>query len=244
MSNRAFSARHIYDGAPLGSLVRFYDRTPEPAARDRNKRAAWSNANGTGRLIRKTPASDLTVPCFKLHVGDFGGDLIYVQDCRSFLVSSDLRFAVLAKPRRSQAAVLRDERGILTLVHLARTMSDAENWLQAHPGCRARIVPANVDVPRTYTYLHDIDHGWLIVSRADLDTAGLSPGDFSPWSRVCGDSFALDKYGDMPKFLKRLDERGIRYRLHDRLTKGDAHVRQYWFPNSVPAPQATKPTAE
>ena len=51
MSNRAFSARHIYDSAPLGSLVRFYDGTPEPAARDRNTRAAWSNV----RRIRFHP---------------------------------------------------------------------------------------------------------------------------------------------------------------------------------------------
>jgi hypothetical protein len=93
------------------------------------------------------------------------------------------------------------------------------------------------------TYLHDADHGWLIVSRTDLDAAGLSPGDFSPWGRVCGDSFALDGYGDMPKFLKRLDERGIRYRFHDRRTKGDAHVRQYWFPNEAAALQASKPSS-
>jgi hypothetical protein len=244
MSNRAFSARHIYDSAQLGSLVRFYDGTPEPAARDRNKRAAWSNANGTGRLVRKTPASDLSVPGFKLHVGELGGELAIAQAHRAFLVSSDLRFAILAKPRRTQVAVLRDEGGILTLVHLARTVSDAESWLRTNPGYhRARIIPANVDAPRAYTYLHDADHGWLIVSRTDLDTAGLSAGDFSTWSRVCGDSFALDEYGDMPKFLKRLEERGIRYRFHDRRTKGDAHVRQYWFPNEAPAPREIKPSS-
>jgi hypothetical protein len=88
-----------------------------------------------------------------------------------------------------------------------------------------------------YIYLQDADHGWLIVSRADLDAAGLSPSDFSTWSDVCGDTFALDEYGDMPKFLKRLDERGVPYRLHDRRTKGDAHVRQYWLRNARPAPK-------
>jgi hypothetical protein len=69
------------------------------------------------------------------------------------------------------------------------------------------------------------------VSRADLDAVGLSRTDFSTWSYFCGDRFALDEYGDMPKFLERLDERGIAYRLHDRRTKGDAHVRQYSFRN-------------
>ena len=168
MSHTAFSARQVYDTAPLGSLIRFYDGTPEPPARCCRKRAAWSNTNCTGRLVRKTPASDLSLPGFKLHVGDFGGDLTVVQAYRTFNVSSDLRFAVLGKPRPGQAAVLQDEGGIPTLIHLARTVTHAESWLEAHPGHRARIVPADTPLPRTYTYLQDADHGWLIVSRADL----------------------------------------------------------------------------
>ena len=211
MSHAAFSARQVYDTAPLGSLIRFYDGTPEPPARCCRKRAAWSNTNGTGRLVRKTPASDLTV----------------VQAYRTFNVSSDLRFAVLGKPRPGQAAVLQDEGGIPTLIHLARTVTHAESWLEAHPGHRARIVPADTPLPRTYTYLQDANHGWLIVSRADLNSTRLSPADFSTWSYVCGDTLALDEYGDMPKFLKRLGERGIPYRLHDRRTEGDAHVRHW-----------------
>jgi hypothetical protein len=177
-------------------------------------------------------------PGFKLHVGDFGGDLTVVQAYRTFIVSSDLRFAVLGKPRPGQAVVLQDEGGIPTLVHLAQTVPDAESWLKAYPGCRARIVPADAPAPRTYTYLQDADHGWLIVSRADLDSAGLSPADFSTWSFVCGDTLALDEYGDMPKFLKRLDQRGIPYRLHDRRTEGDAHVR-HWVRNAGPAAEAS-----
>jgi hypothetical protein len=158
-----------------------------------------------------------------------------VQAQRSFTVSSDLRFAILGKPR-GQALVLRDEGGgIPTLVHLARTVPEAETWLNAHPGSRARIVPADAVIPRMFTYLNDVDHGWLIVSRADLDAVGLSRTDFSTWSYFCGDCFALDEHGDMPKFLERHDERGIAYRLYDRRTKGDAHVQQYWFRNERPA---------
>jgi hypothetical protein len=94
-------------------------------------------------------------------------------------VSSDLRFAILGKPRRGQAHVLRDEGGgIPTLVHLARTVPEAETRLNAHPGSRARIVPADGPIPRMFTYLNDVDHGQLIVSRADLDAVGLSPADF------------------------------------------------------------------
>jgi hypothetical protein len=231
-------ARQVYYTAPLGALIRFYDGTPEPPARHRCKRAAWSNTNGTGRLVRKTPASDLSPPAFKLHVGDFGGDLTVVRAYRTFSVSSDLRFAVLGKPRPGQAAVLQVEGGMPTLVHVARTVADAEAWLKAHPGHRARIVPADAPLPRTYTYLQDAGHGWLIVSRADLDSAGLSPADFSTWSYVCGDTLALDEYGDMPKFLKRLGERGIPYRLHDRRAEGDAPVR-HWLCNAAAVLEAS-----
>ncbi len=35
MTHTAFSARQIYDTAPLGALIRFYDGTPEPPARHR-----------------------------------------------------------------------------------------------------------------------------------------------------------------------------------------------------------------
>jgi hypothetical protein len=224
MSHTAFSARQAYDTAPLGSLIRFYDGTPEPPFRCRRERAAWSSTNGTGRLVRKTPASDLSLPAFKLHVGDFGGDLTVVQAFRSFTVSSELLFAILGRPRPGQAPVLQDEGGIPTVVHLARTVP---TWLKAHPRYKARVVPADASLLRTYTYLRDADHGWLIISCADLNSAGLSSADFSTWGYVCGDTLALDEYGDMPKFLKRLDERGIPYRLHDRRTEGDAPVRHW-----------------
>jgi hypothetical protein len=57
-----------------------------------------------------------------------------------------------------QTAILPDEGGLPTLVQLARMMSDAENSLVAS-GCWARVVPVNVDVPRTYTCVHDAAHG-------------------------------------------------------------------------------------
>ena len=180
--------------------------TPEPPARHRRKRAAWSSTNGTGRLVRKTSGSDLSIPGFKLHVGDFRGDLTVVQAFRSFTVSSDLLFAILRRPRPGQAAVFQDEGGIprLSILPGRCRMPRTASWPIPAAG-----LLAGAPIPRTYTYLHDADHGWLIVSRADLDSAGLSPADFSTWTYVCGDTLALDEYGDMPKFLKRLDERGI-----------------------------------
>jgi hypothetical protein len=151
------------------------------------------------RLVRKTPASDLSVPGFKLHVSDFGGDPTVEQGIPFFTVSTELRFGILGKPRR----VLRDDGAIPTLVHLARTAPAAEIWLTPHSSNRMRIVPADAPTPRMFTYLHDIDHGWLIVSRADLDAIGLTPSDFSTWSYVYGETLALDEYGDMANFLER-----------------------------------------
>ena len=129
MSHTAFSARQIYDTAPLGALIRFYDGTPEPPARHRCKRAAWSNTNRTGRLVRKTPASDLSVPDFKLHVGNFGGDLTrrtVPSLCRpiSFSPSSASRGPV---SRQS----FRTKRGIPDRLHDRRTEGDAHvrHWV-------------------------------------------------------------------------------------------------------------------
>jgi hypothetical protein len=82
-----------------------------------------------------------------------------------------------------------------------------------------------------------LGHGWLIVSRADLIDAGMSPGDFSSCSYVSEDRLALEEDGDMPRFLKCLDERGIPYRLREQHTKGDAYVRN-WASN--PSSSATQ----
>ena len=50
--------------------------------------------------------------------------------------------------------------------------------------------------------------------------------------------FALEEDVDMPSFLKRLDERGIAYRVRGQHTNGDAYVRN-WASNgrAVPSTQ-------
>jgi hypothetical protein len=174
-----------------------------------------------------------------LSLGDFGSrDITIVQAYRVFTVASPLSYAVLDRPRPGQAAVLQDEGGVTTLVHLADTETDAQTCLTAHPGRGARVLPADAPEPRTFTHLQDPGHGWLILSRADLDFAGMSSVDFSRCSYVSGDSFAIEEDCDMPRFLKRLDERGIPYRLHERHTDGDAHVR-CWACNAGPVAAAT-----
>jgi hypothetical protein len=235
MSHPPLSAQQLHDECPLGALVRFSDGAAEPPQRHRRKHAAWRSGNGTGRLVRKAPQKQALPASFTLHVGDFGTDEVtVVKAYRVFAVTSPLAFAILDKPRPGQVAVLHDDLGVPTLIHLADTEADARAWLAAHPRDHVRLVPAEALEPRTFTYLMDPGHGWLIVSRGDLAAAGLSPAEFSACSYVRGDTLALEEDCDMPRFLKRLDERGIPYRLREQHTDAEAHVRR-WASNPGPA---------
>jgi hypothetical protein len=234
MSHPPLTAQQLYDAAPLGALVRFSDGAVEPPQRHRRKHSAWRSSNGTGRLVRKAPPKQALPASFTLHVGDFGtADVTVVKAYRVFAVTSPLSFAVLDKPRPGQVALLQDDLGMPTLVHLADTEADAAAWLAAHPRDNVRLVPAKTLEPRTFTYLQDPGHGWLIVSRGDLANAGLSPADFSACSYVRSNTIALEEDCDMPKFLERLSERGIPYRLREQHTDADAHVRR-WVANPGP----------
>jgi len=233
MPNTLLSAREIYDIAPLGSLIRFSDGTPEPPARHRRKRIAWISNNGAARLVRKNPADHLSGPSFALNLGNVGsGDVTVVEAYRIITIASVLSYAILERPRPGQAAVLQDESGIHSLLHLADTEDDAARWLDAHPHRSARIVPATGPEPRLFTYLQDPGHGWLIVRGADLAAAGMTRAEFSMCSYVSGDCLALEEDCDMPLFLKRLDERGIAWRLREHHTNADACVR-CWESNLV-----------
>jgi hypothetical protein len=233
MSHTPLSAQQLYDAGPLGALVRFSDGVAEPPQRHRPRRLEVQQR--TGRLVRKAPQKQGLPASFTLHVGDFGtADVTVVKAYRVFAVTSPLSFAIVDKPRPGQVALLHDDLGMPTLVHLADTEADAHAWLAAHPRDNLRLVPAEALEPHTFTYLQDPGHGWLIVSSGDLAEAGLSPADFSSCSYMRGDTLALEEDCDMPRFLQRLDERGIPYRLREQHTNGDAYVR-HWASNLRPA---------
>jgi hypothetical protein len=185
-------------------------------------------------VVRKAPQKNGLPASFTLHVGDFGtDDVTVVKAYRVFAVTSPLSFVILDKPRPGQVALLQDELGQPALIHLADTEADARAWLTAHPHDKVRLVPAEALEPRTFTYLQDPGHGWLIVSRGDLLAAGLSPADFSACSYVRDDTLALEEDCDMRRFLKGLDERGIAYRLREQHTDAEAHVHR-WASNPGP----------
>ena len=93
------SAYHIYDNAPLGSLVRYSDGMPKPPARFNRKLAAWQNRNGVARPVKKQPQRDRpthTSPAsITLHEGDFAsGGVVVLTVRRTYSVDSDLCFEI------------------------------------------------------------------------------------------------------------------------------------------------------
>lgn len=142
------SASLIFDLAPLGSVIRYFDGAPRPPERHRKKLAAWETRNNSGRLIAKRPGGvvgKLTVPdSFTLHEGDFGGhDVVLVRIHRTFSIDSDLKFSVVERPAIGSVLVLDRPDG--ELVHLAENRAEANTWLQHHGYPRAVLQPVTAD---------------------------------------------------------------------------------------------------
>ncbi len=144
------SAHLIFDAAPLGALVRYFDGTPRPPARFTKKLAAWRQRNGVGRLTRKQPARErptyVLPPCFTLHEGDFGNaGVIIVTIARTFPLDSDLSFEIVEHPPIGAVRVLQDIGDDAELLHLATSREAAELWLAGNGYSRARIEEVSAD---------------------------------------------------------------------------------------------------
>lgn len=131
------SAHHVYDNAPLGSLIRYSDGTPKPPARFTKKLAAWQNRNGVARLVRKEPQRDrptLTSPArITLYEGDFGsGGVVLIKVLRTHSVDSDLHFEIIERPAIGAVRILQEHGDTAELLHLAANRDAAERWLAQH----------------------------------------------------------------------------------------------------------------
>ena len=139
------TASLIYDVAPLGSVVEFYDETPRPPDRFRRKLSAWQNTNGSGRLVEKQPgqvrANHRFPPTFTLHIADCGGrGVIVLTVRRTFDTDSGLRFRVMERPKAGQARIVQSIGDGIEMLHLAESREAAEAWLASKTGySRARI---------------------------------------------------------------------------------------------------------
>ena len=97
------SAQHIYDSAPLGSLIRFSNGEPRPPARFTRKLRAWNEENGMGRLVDRSAGRAGVYPSpatFSLHLGNYGsqGTIVMVVR-RIYTVDSALQFEIAEQPK-------------------------------------------------------------------------------------------------------------------------------------------------
>ena len=56
---------------------------------------------------------------------------------------------------------------------------------------------------KTFEFITDPGHGWLRVSRADIDAIGLRPENFSEYSYRDGNTFYLEEDCDAATFINR-----------------------------------------
>jgi hypothetical protein len=131
------SAHTIFDTAPIGSIVAWFDGTPRPPMRFTKKLAAWQTNNSKGRLIRKQGErgiGDLSLSAsFTLHEADYGaGGVIAIRVHRTFSLASNLRFTVVERPAIGSVRVLDRAGDAAELVYLATNEADAKGWLVRH----------------------------------------------------------------------------------------------------------------
>lgn len=137
------SAQHIYDTAPLGSLIRYSNGQPRPPQRFTRKVKAWENDNGIGRLtersaeqIRSTYRSPAS---FCLHLGNYGSQgIVAIVMRRHYSVDTDLEFEIVETPRPGMVRVLTSFAGRDELRFLAADMAAAQAWLESNRYSDAR----------------------------------------------------------------------------------------------------------
>lgn len=130
------SAQHIYDTAPLGSLITFTNGEPRPPLRVTRKLRAWNDNNGMGRLVEKMAGRNDVYPSpatFALHLGNYGsqGTILMVVR-RIYSVDAQLHFEVAERPRPGMVRILSRRDGRDELHHLAADMAAAEAWRSEH----------------------------------------------------------------------------------------------------------------
>ena len=131
------SAQHIYDTAPLGSLIRFSNGEPRPPERFSRKLTAWNAQNGLGRLVERTPEqirpTYRSPASFCLHLGNYGSqDIIVLIVHRHYSVDSTLHFEIAERPQPGMVRVLTRFNGRDELRYLAPDMAAAERWMASN----------------------------------------------------------------------------------------------------------------
>lgn len=119
----------VLTAVSLGTVLRYFDGTPQPPARHSKKLRAWQSRNSSGRLVEKSPGASSYPAGFVLHEGTYTSDgtpIIIVR--RHYFVTTDLRFEILERPQPGMVRVLTRWNGKDELQHLAPDMAAAEAW--------------------------------------------------------------------------------------------------------------------
>lgn len=128
------TARHVFDHAPLGALIRFSDGTPRPPDRFRRKLQAWEHTNATGTLTAKRTGSDNLPSTFTLLIGEITSKagVTLATFYRSYSVVNDLTFSIERVPKAGQVLILSSPADNPALLHLANDQDEADAWLRQH----------------------------------------------------------------------------------------------------------------
>lgn len=127
------SAQALYDTAPLGAVVRYFDCEPEPPGRHKHKHRAWRRNNGVGRLIGKAPGRQYSTrympATITLHEGDLmmAGVVAVVVHTTHF-VTSTLVFEVVETLPAGVVLCLSPFGDGLQVQHLAQSRAEAALW--------------------------------------------------------------------------------------------------------------------
>lgn len=138
------SARHVYESAPLGSLVRYSNGEPCPPERFKKKVRAWEYANGTGRLVERHPASGMSPASFTLHLGGFESEGTVIMVARRiYSCEDDAPFEIVETPKPGMVRVLTGHGSREELHFLAPDMASAERWMASNRfgEMRVEVVP-------------------------------------------------------------------------------------------------------
>ena len=127
------SAQHIFDHAPLGSIIAYSDGAPRPPDRFANKLKAWKTNNGTGGLVRKARAfqrgSWSSPASITLTLGNFSsGGIVVMTFQTTHSVTSALEFTILRRPEAGSVLVLQPWGHSVELLHVAANEASAETW--------------------------------------------------------------------------------------------------------------------
>jgi hypothetical protein len=134
---QTMSAQNIFDIAPLGACIRFFDGEPRPPERFKRKLARWKDNNDTGRLTAKSPASQMgshhSTASFALHMGSYGSNGVTILTVtRHFSVNNPLHFEIFELPAPGSVRVLQTRGDRVELLHLASNTDHAAHWLAEH----------------------------------------------------------------------------------------------------------------